>query len=241
MGTWNSGKSKSWNDIAQWARKGDAPYQFYVLDTDKACERMEEEFDSYHNVIWEDVWDWPEFIGSIDKFTNKASRDDWLIIDMVDKAWEKVQDYFVEQVHGTGAAKWFLDFKKEGGSAHPLAGGYGINWTIINKQYADFVGKFLRWPGHILCATPADTVQKPTNTSSGDSSEILANYGRYGVKPRGQKHLGHLFHTVLWTHQAGEEWKLTTIKDRGGRKGLGSVKWSDFVGTYLVPVAGWKL
>jgi len=47
-------------------------------------------------------------------------------------------------------------------------------------------------------------------------------FGAYGVKPAGQKHLGHQVHTIfLFIPPISREdkvWRITTIKDRAGRQ-----------------------
>ncbi len=237
MGSWGTGKSEAWCAIAKWLEQTKAEGKLYVLDTDNAVDRLIEGQSYENKVIPYDLLEWQDYKAAIAEARDKGTRDDWLILDMADKPWEEVQNYYIEQAFDKDAAEFFLQWKTDNGKGSPLAGEYGANWQVINKLYSSFIGKVARFPGHVLACTPVDQVNKEQEKNK----EILDTYGRFGVKPRGQKALGHQFHTILLTLNKGkDQYAYTTVKDRK-RAQLSNEPVVDFVTSYLVKVAGWKL
>lgn len=231
LGSWGTGKSEAWCSIAKWT-----PGKIFVLDTDNAIDRLVEGQAWEDKVHGYDLVSWEDYTSSMEDAMKLATRDDWLVIDMVDKAWEEVQNYYIQQAFGKDAATFFLQWKTDAGKGSPLAGEYGANWQVINKLYSGFIGKVARFPGHVLACTPVDSI----NRDQEKSKEVLDTYGRFGCKPRGQKALGHQFHTLLLAGHKGNDYIYTTIKDRKRTELKGEVV-TDFVTSYLVKVAGWKL
>lgn len=237
IGSWGTGKSEAWCSIAKWLDQTKAEGQLYVLDTDNAVDRLIEGQPWADRIIPFDLFEWDDYIKAITEARSKGKRDDWLVVDMVDKAWEEVQNFYIQEAFGKDAASFFLQWKTDNGKGSPLAGEYGANWQVINKLYSSFIGKVARFPGHVLACAPVDQV----NREQEKSKEILDTYGRFGVKPRGQKALGHQFHTILLALSKGKSgYAYTTIKDRK-RTELSNEDVVDFVTSYLVKVAGWKL
>jgi hypothetical protein len=246
MGPWNSGKTYSYCNVAAWHRRTNSGAKFYIIDTDNAVERVGEEFgdDFYDNVDLAVTVDWPIMREALDKALAAGGRDDFLCVDMIDKLWDKVQDHFIEQVWGKDADTFMLEYR-QASSANPLneEGGWGINWQVINKLYYRFMDDMVqRWPGHILCCTPAESLRQPTKDGKGgETAEVVRLYGKYNMKPVGQKKLGHFFHTILLTSESNDGWKMTSLKDRGGREKFVNRPINDFTMDYLVGVAGWNL
>lgn len=236
MGPSGSGKTTAWMDVA---RNTDA--MFYVLDCDFAVERMlagvnEETAD---RVEHHEVMEWPDFVEKPKEWGKKAESQDWLVVDMISTAWEMVQEYFVEQVFDDDMDQFFLQHRKDleeqgkkGGS--PLEG--FKDWQVINKMYRRFTNTILRWPGNVMAVAPVDRVNEST-----DEKETVAMFGDFGVKPRGQKHTAHLFHTVLLFRGNSEEnWRANTIKDR--ERSHVKKEWlKSFSKDYLVKYGGWKV
>lgn len=239
MGSYGAGKTNSWINVAGWHKKRKEPGKFYVIDTDHTTERSMEGLE-----LPATVWipnEWPEY-GAIKKqILSLAKPDDWLVIDTVDRVWDMAQEGFSEQVFGKEIDEWFLEFRKSNKSGNAFQGDYGINWQVINRMYHGFMGLVTRFPGHVFCCTPADPIQQPNRSGEGgDSVETRNLYGRYGFKPRGQKQLGHLFHTVLLLSDLNGSWRMTTVKDRNRDRVLNEpVK--DFGVEYLVKIGGWQL
>lgn len=238
MGGYGVGKSFAWSKIADWNYKRDGG-KVFVLDTDMASDRMRvafpEAFDS--KVVSYDLIEWPDYKTSLEKAYSEGKPQDWLVVDLIDKAWEAVQAYYVDQVHGKSIDNYFLEARKRSAAGNPLDG--WADWQFINKLYQAWIMKVLRWPGHVLCAAPAEPVI--LDGKNADSEEIRNTFGRLGVKPKGQKSLPFQFHTVLYMQQAkGEKWVMNSAKDRS-RELLKKKEFTDFVAAYLVGVAGWKL
>lgn len=243
MGLYGSGKTKSWADVAKWYRTTDTPGMFYVLDTDNTTLRTLTAYEGWEaNVVRQDVPDWETLTRLTDNFFENATRDDWLVIDSIDAAWTGVQDYYTEQVFGKDSADFFMQAKLAGQAGHPLADGFGQNWQVINKLYQRWIGKVIRWPGHVYACTPAQAVVEPNASGKGgDSREVRETFGRYGVRPAGQKALGFQFHTVLLMQSpAKDEWSITSVKDRS-RELLLRAPVIDFTMSYLLAVAGWQV
>lgn len=245
-GGFGSGKSHCWGKIGEYLRRGEPMGRVFVGDTDMAAERVLEGWDDAGaNIFPTDLEGWDDYMAFVVKSRAMGKADDWLVVDMVDKAWDTVQGEFVDKAFGKDIDEWFLEFRKdhpEGG--HALAGSYGTNWTVINKMYQKWIMNVLRFPGHVLLISPADPVQEPGRDGKGGDSEVVRDlYGRTGFKPKGQKSLGHQMSTVIFmqTIQTRETtWKMTSIKDRN-RELMKGADNKDFVMDYLVRRAGWKL
>lgn len=244
IGPWGAGKSTAWGVTWEWMKRTGADYKMYVIDTDRAADRVAPDL-PLEQVA--DVWHWEEYISAIDKFSAVATRDDILVVDLIDKAWAAVQDDYIEQVFSKGAATFFLEWKKSAAKGNPLSDAYGTNWQVINRRYGEFIDKVIHWPGHIIACSPAEPVAQPNRDGSGgDGKDILEAFGRFGVKPAGQKRIGFQFLTVqLMIPKGNDSWSFTTMKDVG----LGTMKrekpvnqpLKDWVMDYLVGIAGWTL
>lgn len=218
------GKTFAWLTIA--AANPDA--QFHVVDTDNAVERMMRK--PLANVHPHVVFEWEELISTVDGF--KLGEDDWLVVDMVGACWEMVQRHFSDQVFGQSVDAYFLEARKAQKVGSPFDGRQ--DWTVINKLYNRFAMSLLRIPGHLLLTAPVETIAKDEKDGG-----ILSTYSAYGVKPRAQKHTGHLVHTILLLSKTRVgDYKVTTVKDRA-RKELEGLKLSNFYRDYLVPIGGW--
>lgn len=247
MGGYGAGKSNSWAELARYMRESKAPGKMFIIDTDFAAERYSDSYpDFYSNVEVADVEDYDESLGAVKRFRDEARirRDenpdvnDWLVVDLADKPWDYAQEAFTIKAEGKNVADWLLSIKK---GDETMQGDWGINWKIINKLYKEFIGPVIRFPGHVLACTPVDLVKTgDRNGKGGDSTEIQELFGRWGVKPKGQKDLGHQFLTVMLMQATSNgKWVMNTVKDvrREQVKGRGV---QDFVSSYLIPIAGWR-
>lgn len=238
IGGFGSGKSYSWLSIARQAQKTGSPAKFYCLDTDAAIERMlAEEFQELENVKLYNVFDWSEYESALDEAIQNAGPDDWIVVDMIDLAWDAVQAYFTDQVFDKEISVYFLEIRKalKGQRLQTFDG--WRDWTVINKLYSAWMNKLIyKAKSHVFCTAKVEAVD-----SDKDDKETRLVYGAYGVKPKGQKALGHQFHTVLlFTCVKPGDWIITTIKDRG-REPFTGQKLVNFPMQYLVGKAGWKL
>lgn len=245
IGQWGAGKSNAWCTVASWMRRTKSPAKMYVVDTDHAADRLSEAYGEafWENVIAEDVWDYKEILAALKKFhALKPSRDDILVVDLIDKLWAWTQDHYIEEAFGKNASTFYMEFKKAGtdGNALSAEAAYGANWQIINSHYAELMTLIQRWPGHVIACSPAETVQAPNSAGKGgDSKEIREAFERAGFKPAGQKGLGFQFFTVILLSPFGKAWKFQTIKDLN--RGLNNGEMKDFVMDYLVKIGGWEL
>jgi hypothetical protein len=237
MGGYGAGKTNSWITIAQWYAKRQQPGRFHVIDTDATTSRSLEGLGLAVDVY--EVFEWGDYNNAKRSIASRMGPDDWLVIDTVDRVWDCAQEGFSEEIFGKAIDEWFVEFRKSHSKGNPFQGDYGVNWQVINRMYNGYMGLVTRFPGHVYCATPAEPVQQPNRSGEGgDSTEIRNLYGRFGFKPRGQKNLGHLFHTVLLMADMGGDWRMTTVKDRN-RERLVNVSVKDFALDYLVRVGGW--
>jgi hypothetical protein len=179
-------------------------------------------------------------IPAIDAINAKMGVDDWLIFDSMSPTWEAVQEWFIERVHGQSIDDYFMDvrMKKEntkGKDSKALGALEGwMDWPVINKVYFRLYKQLMATPGHLYMTAE----QVAVNDDEG--REIKGLFGPYGVKPRGQKKLGHLPQTVLlFTKNRAGEYAITTIKDRN-RIELESQPIEDFMRDYMVKIAGWR-
>lgn len=240
MGGYGVGKSFAWAKIADWNFRRNGG-KVFVLDTDMAFDRMAIEFPEAFEAkcVPFDLAEWSDYNSCLaDAYKqNDGSKENWLVVDLVDKAWEAVQQYYIDQVFAKSMDSYFLEARKRNISGNPLDGWQ--DWSVINRLYQAWIMKVLRWPGHVLCAAPAEPVIM--DGKNADSEEVRNTFGRLGVKPKGQKSLAFQFHTVLYLQQSrGDKFVMNTVKDRS-RELLKKKEFTDFVAAYLAPVAGWKL
>jgi hypothetical protein len=237
VGGWGSGKTYAWMKIADWHQKTGSTGRFWVLDTDDTTGRfLGTEFSHLTNVHPEVVWDWADYGKAMEKFHANFQPGDWLVIDMLSKAWDSVQEGFVDLTFDKGIDDYFIEARKTMKSSDKNLSAFDgwKDWSVINRMYGTFVNQILRWKGHTYACTPADAVNRAL-----DEKDTVSLFGKHGIKPRGQKHTGHQFHSVLWLNQEKQGWKLTSLKDRG-RPQLQGEDVTDFFVTYLMRCAGWK-
>lgn len=243
MGGYEAGKTKAWCEIARMLHSTGSPARVFVADTDRSWERMSITYGALPNLTVKDAFDFDETDRVLKGFSSsKPTRDDWLVIDMITKLWAYSQAGFSEKAFGKQIDEWFVEAKRAG---EGIGGDYGSNWGVINRMYDRLFTYIMRWPGHVLACTPVAEVREPDRSGKGgDEPEIRNVFGRFGVKPEGQKSLGHQFHTILLMVNAStareNKWTMTTVKDRERGKVAGKVV-KGFVLDYLVGVAGWQL
>jgi hypothetical protein len=184
----------------------------------------------------------------VSEINAKMDRDDWLGFDMMTQTWDWVQEWFSDNVFGQDIGDYFLEVRQakqsakgtkdaaKGKEAKSLGALEGwMDWPVINKQYNKIYRAILRCPGHVYLAA-----EQAKLSSDEEDKEVKDLLGPYGVKPKGQKRLPHIPHTVLmFTKTRVGEFQLTTIKDRG-RPELEREGIEDFARDYLMKVAGWK-
>ena len=216
MGGPGSGKTYGWLRLANHFKQS----KFYVIDSEVGAGRSLQEFPDLDNVQIHTVVDWTEYRKAEKEVVEKAGENDWVVVDMVDKAWAAVQRYYIGEIFDQEMGNYFLEARKKlkkdakslfAGRDAALKG--WTDWPTINRLYEDFIFPIIyRSQAHLYLVTAAQAV------SEDDDKEVREIYGPYGVKPAGQKALGHQPDTVLLFAHGRDGYYMTTIKDRGGRK-----------------------
>lgn len=239
-GVGGSGKSTAVVDLI-----GRVEGKVWVVDTEHAYDRMLDDAGVGDGNV--DVCDvrlraavdgttaWEAMLGYVRDTVKNMGRDDWLAIDSITPTWDDVQAWYVEKLWGDDLADYMMAARmqaeergKRGGSAFE---GF-TDWPVINKQYNVLYNLLLNAPGHVILTAE-------TQPLIDEDSEVTAVFGSHGVKPKGQKRLPHIPHTVLLFRRRHNGWVIDTVKDRG-REELRGVANTGFVDTYLKGVAGWK-
>ncbi len=241
-----TGKTTSWIDIATFYARFNPNNHIYVLDTDAAATRMLHG-KNLPNVIVQSAYDWPEY-----KFPPSFHPDpnDWIIVDLINSAWDSVQQYFADQVFQQNLGDYFLQARKSfipgkderTGKQKQFKTLEGwTDWNVINALYRDWINPLVLRPRcHLLaCASLAAISER------NDDEEIVSVFQRYGGKPAGQKHLPRQFHTILLTQfqprpLPGAYLLTTAGKDRERPLLVGQPNVS-FTRDYLMKVAGWQV
>lgn len=242
-----AGKSYSWADISQWERRTDPEHKIFVVNTDLGrVDRMLDQFpDLGENVTWTDAEDFTEMYEAMKKYGEMGGRDDWLVLDMIDLLYDRCQDWFMEEAlaPGKSAPEFMMEYRKQS-DANPMTetGGWGINWQIVKRWYRQAMGFIHKFPGHAMVLTPADNVRMPDrNGKGGDAKDVISIFGAWGVKPAGEKRIGHSFPTVLLLAMPTKgKWIYNTVRDNN-REEVKGKELTSFAQDYLVDVAGWKL
>lgn len=258
MGPPGTGKTYQWLRMAKALLPTGA--QFYCIDTDDAIPFMlatqfpELQPESGGNVHALPAFDWPEYESALQEVLKKAKEGDWVVLDMADSAWDTVQRYFVNEVFAESKGQYFLEARKlirargekdsKGRAVSALSEdtfkGW-IDWPVINALYGDWILPLVyRTKAHLYATTK---IQK-LGTREDPGTMIV--FGASGIRPSGQKHLGHQAHTVLlYTVNVSDakhpEWTVTTVKDRGNRPYFNKAPFVDLYRQYLVMKAGWEM
>lgn len=242
MGPFGCGKTSAWLNIAKWSQATGSPAKFYAIDTDNALEAMLEPGTQYAeldyrvggNVEWVTAYEWPEYQAALNVFGPRATHDDWFIVDFVSPAWEAVQNHYVSEIFKQDSDEFFLEARKNMKGGNPLDG--WKDWQYINRLYKSWINQYLhKTAGHKFMTAQADSLRET------DDKGLRAIFGAHGVRPKGQKELGHQTHTVLLgSVSARSGISVTTIKDRE-RQRVSDLAINEFTIDYLVQVAGWSL
>lgn len=231
--------------------------QFHILDTDYSDSYevgLDTEFSDLNNVEIHKVGydDWclcgpvckgcDGFKGTAERLASLIGPDDWLVVDTASCSWDSVQAWFIQETFGKDSAEYFMEVRKrkegqkdDGKGKKSLGALEGwMDWPVINKNYSPIYSTITRIQGHLYVTA------EQAQLSDDDDREVKKLFGPYGVKPRGQKRLGHVPRTVLlFTKSRAGEYSMTTIKDRH-RVEQEDIEFENFAMDYLVKVAGWK-
>lgn len=184
----------------------------------------------------------------LDYKKNQVNHIDWTIVDMADNAWKTVQSYFTSEVFGEDMGDYFLQVRKEiqagirktakgGQPASVITEGFDgwKDWAVVNKLYDDWILPIIyRVPTNVYATTKVEKLDRGEK-----NPEILSLFSDVGIRPAGQKALGHQMHTIFLFIPGKEGWYITTIKDRANRPYFKRTKLVSFYMQYLCAKAGW--
>ena len=197
-----------------------------------------------------DSTDWKEQLDAVSEAGKIAESGDWLHYDMITDSWEAVQGWFTNELFNKDLADYFLEARKgiqshnarakedkglkERKSMQPFEG--FTDWAVINPEYKRLYKVFMTTRAHVTIVAEEAQINKDN-----DDRMTRATYGEVGYKPKGQKKLGHIPHTVIrLTKNARDEWLMTGVKDRG-RELADEEGFEDFARAYLMKTAKWKV
>lgn len=261
------GKSFCWIDVAERLYRTEADAVMHVLDTDSTWDAM---YDAgydyledsgivvpYHPVDMDEALDM-----SMEIYKVARPVQDWVVIDMADWFWDEAQTLYIRNVHGRRPANYFLEMRKEVKEAESRKKGHkaqfggqeGMDWNFITKVYKDFEELLTeKSRAHKLVVTSA----KKLDENRGASPQDIKRYKKVGgMKPAGQKGIGHRSNTLLRMQQRSTgKRQIVMVGDRGRE----NRQWVEVVGKttidipeldpdeggmafaemYLTQVAGW--
>lgn len=244
------GKSTGWKAIAQYEKSTGDTANMFVIDTDgDAADRIlsgSPELDKV-KVLRAKNWETWKIAAKIAK--DEAVEGDWIVIDLADRVWKFVQNYYTRMVHHRDElddAEYLLHLRAqwegEKKGAQKRSSTEGWDWGYINGLYdASMLPLLLDTPAHVYLTTEQADYQADLEQ---DKSKRMM-FGKIGVKMTGQKSLPYQVGSILHVDQMAGKRVLTTVGDRDGPTGprvyLEKAEMKDFVQTYLLGVAGWTL
>jgi hypothetical protein len=203
----------------------------YVLDSDNAMRRMLSAR-PLPNVQVTPIDTWEDYVEGVRAVVAKAKPEDWLVIDFLSGAWDAVQAWYIEKRFGKTAEDYFTAHVAAAKKGNPLEG--DTDWMAINKNHKAFMNMVKKAPCNVLATSTAKAL------GDRDDASLKSTYGLLGIRPEGQKHLSHDFHTLLVLSKTVRgEYQMTTAGDRE-RSVLEKAPLQDFAKDYLLRVAGWR-
>src|SRR5438105_5681472 len=137
MGSYGSGKSYARVALWRWLVGTGAPGRLFVVDTDASCEREALELGEQYlpSIALQPAYEWGDF-QVVGDWRQHATRDDWLIVDRVDKAWTAAQDDIIQRMFGVDAAELFVEHQAKAGKGRPLPNSHAARGDAIKRGYA---------------------------------------------------------------------------------------------------------
>jgi hypothetical protein len=244
------GKSTAWRAIAQYEKATGSEATFYVIDTDgDAAERLLSGCPDLDNIKLLRAKNWETWKIASRIAKEEAGEGDWIVIDLADRVWKMVQNYYTRMVHHRDAlddAEYLLHLRAqwegERKGAQKRSSTEGWDWGYINGLYdASMLPLILDTPAHVYLTTEQADYQADLEQ---DKAKRMM-FGKIGVKMTGQKSLPYQVATILHFDVMAGKRVITTVGDRDGPTGprayLEKAEMKDFVQSYLIGVAGWTM
>lgn len=265
-GSFKTGKSFNWLDIARTYEDTGTPGKFYVIDTDFGAGKLIGE--GYDYLLYDEdenpdgiihvynPLDFQEILTASKDIYRTAKKGDWIVVDMINYLWSEAQDYYIRNVFGEDPENYFLQMRKEvkaagGKDARSFGGQEGTDWGFITKIYNQ-----AEYPLTMKSAANIISIaeERKIDVNRGGTPAKVKQFKKAGgMEPVGQKGIAHRHDTVLrMTKRANGQRQLTMAGDRGREK-KGST-WDErgsillnideppkaFTKRYLIDVAGWS-
>lgn len=236
-----TGKSTAWLQIARRCPTS----TFFAIESDRSdgiARFLETEFTDLGltqdggNIRLFTVDEWPEWVNAMQTAKKEGKRDDWLIPDLIGQSWESIQEFFTEKAYKMDFDAFLLEHRLKAGKKAGNALDGDKDWGVINPMYRANISNIIskKFPGHVFAAAGV------TKLGERDDKALKDAFGVYGVRPVGQKHMPHLFHTqILMTKRRVGEWYATTCRDNG-RPEMEGQRIENFANEYLMKIGGWR-
>lgn len=247
MGGPGAGKTRAYLSIAKLLQSTGSDATMYVIDTDYAVEYMlKQGFPELQNVVYSEVGDWHEYMSAVKDFQKQISPGDWIVADLLNYAWEAVQEHYSTEAYGKDLASHFMERKRVASRKSDEQWDGASDWTIIKPLYRQFVNRFFyRHRAHVFATAGVKPLTREGKWK--DNNEVVATFGNIGYKPEGEKRTPHHLHAVIHLKRSlTGEFLMNTAKDRerpdmidvslGNEENPGS-----FAKAYLMGVGGWSL
>lgn len=262
-----TGKSEAWISIAAAAQQSNSDATFYVLDTDGSAEVSLLAHPKLHNVAIYQASDpdgllitpdgdiecgswWEAFAEGAKRIRAlKPGREDWIIIDRLDRMWDAVQSYWIEKAYGEDENAYWTDLRaeqlkrqeEEGKGTDRDYGGFNANrdWVQIKKIYhSGVLGLLAGPPSHKL----AVCLEKDIHPQSKKATQLRGLYGE--TMPAGRADQGADFWLTVHLKRTpnGEHLVFVRRTKDSSFENPGAVDVTEvgFAEGFLKPVWGWE-
>jgi hypothetical protein len=267
FGVEGTGKSDAWISIAVASQESGSQAEFYVIDTDGSAQVSLMSYpdlgnvhvfqasdpdgmlihpdgrDTEHGTWWEAYSEAARLIRE-----DRPKRDDWVIIDRLDRMWDAVQAWWIDKAYETDEDTYWAELRaeqlaaKQGGKGTDRDyGGFQGNrdWVQIKRVYNAGVLGLLAGPA---CHKFAVCLEKEIHPQSKKAQQLRGLYGE--TMPAGKSDQGADFWLTVHFKRtpAGEHLVFTRrTKDRNFvNPGAVDITDKGFAEGFLVPVWGWR-
>jgi len=164
------------------------------------------------------------------------------VVEGVDKAWTWIRNLWDE----TAMRKAGKVIDRSDPFAVVEADDDRSKWDPINGAYNGWILPLINPrtnPAHLFATAPQQALKMPTGKQGEwvDDASVRAAFGSRGVRPEGQKFLGHQFFSVLhMEHPKAGKWTMSTVDDHA-REHVNDVEVGNFTMGYLVKVGRWEM
>lgn len=208
------GKSKCYLDLYDIMEDS----HFYVIDTDTAADFMFEGRDR-SRLTFEEPNSYRDCASAFLRFSQRANRDDWLVIDLGDPLWIWTQTFWKMSYFGKTEEEMLFFIEPKTQKIRGKEVPFRPNWSEINRMYDTLIRTAFEAKCHIIMICGETTISDGGGDWD-DAADILSIYRSEGTKPQGNKRNSHYFHTILHLIMNGPKYRASIPKEREGREKL---------------------